>query len=157
MKLLKEIVFASTLSLLALLNVQKAHAHETKVGDITIQHPWARQSPMKATVAAGFMIITNAGKEDDRLVKATAEITTNVQLHDMKMDGDVMKMFELKGGIVIPAGKTVELKPKSMHVMFMDLKAVPVKGQMFRGKLTFEKAGTVDVEYEVTNPDAGMN
>jgi periplasmic copper chaperone A len=157
MKLLKEIVFASTLSLLALVNVQKAHAHETKVGDITIQHPWARQSPMKAGVAAGYMIVTNAGKEDDRLVKATSEITANVQLHDMKMDGDVMKMFELKEGIVIPAGQTVELKPKSLHVMFQDLKSAPVEGQMFKGTLTFEKAGTVDVEFEVTNPDAGMN
>ena len=105
---------------------------------------------MASDVAAGFMKITNTGTADDRLVSATATITGTVQLHDMKMEGDVMKMFEIPGGIVIPAGQTVELKPKSLHVMFMDLKRAPVEGEAFKGTLTFEKAGTVEIDYEVT-------
>ncbi|WP_421693876.1 copper chaperone PCu(A)C [Aestuariivirga sp.] len=157
MKLFKEITFASALTLGALFTISDAQAHEIKIGDIAISHPWARQSPMGADVAAGFMTITNNGKEEDRLVKATASITSTVQLHEMKMKGDVMKMSEVPGGIAIPPGATVELKPKSLHVMFMGLKAPVKEGETITGTLTFEKAGTVDVDYDVMAPNAGMD
>ncbi len=157
MKLFKEISFAVALTLGSLLSLADAQAHEIKVGDLVIGHPWARQSPMGADVAAGFMTITNTGKEEDRLVKATAANVPTVQLHEMKMEGDVMKMAEIPGGIVIPPGATVELKPMSLHIMFMDLKAPIKEGEVITGTLTFEKAGAVNVEYEVMAPNAGMN
>ncbi len=103
MRLIKEFAFAAALTLGSMLSIGSGHAHEIRFGDIVIGHPWSRQSPMHADVAAGFMLITNEGKEDDRLVKATAEISPKVQLHDMKIDGDVMKMVELPEGIPIPA------------------------------------------------------
>ena len=74
----------------------------------------------------------------------------------MKMDGDVMKMIELPQGIVIPAGQTVELKPRSLHLMFLDLTEQPMPGVSFTGTLVFEKAGTVEIDYEVVPPGAGM-
>lgn len=157
MRILKEVTFASALTIAALYTIADGHAHEIKFKDLVIEHPWTRQSPMAANVMAGFMKITNNGKEDDRLLKATVEITAIVQLHDMKMEGDVMKMSELPNGIVIPAGATVELKPKSLHVMFMDIKSAPKEGQEIKGTLTFEKAGTVEIEYVVEAADAGMN
>lgn len=157
MKLFNQIVFASALSVASILNLASASAHEIKIGNLVIHHPWARQSPMKADVAAGFMEITNNGTEDDRLINVTAGISKNVQLHDMKMQGDVMKMVELPDGIVIPAGGTVILKPKSLHVMFMDVTSQPVEGESFDGTLTFEKAGTVQVDFEVMDPHTGMN
>ena len=157
MKLLKEIAFASALSLAALFTLADAQAHEVKLGDLVIHHPWSRQSPMAADVAAGFMTITNNGKEDDRLVKATSEISSSAQIHDMKMSGDVMKMVELPDGLVIPAGGTVKLKPKSLHIMFMGLKRQVTEGEEFTGTLTFEKAGTVTVDYEVAAPGGDMS
>jgi copper(I)-binding protein len=64
------------------------------------------------------------------------------------VDG-IMKMRPLENGVEIPAGGSVEFKPGGYHLMFMDL-ARPVKeGESFSGTLTFEKAGTVDVTYEV--------
>lgn len=156
MKLFKEISFATALSLAALLTLGDAQAHEVKIGDIVIHHPWSRQSPMSASVAAGFMTITNTGKVDDRLVKATSEISAVTQIHDMKMVGDVMKMTELLDGITIPAGGTVTLKPKSLHIMFMDVTQQPAEGGNFTGTLTFEKAGTVTVDFEVAAPGADM-
>jgi copper(I)-binding protein len=153
----KDITFAAALTLGAILGFADAHAHETKAGGILIGHPWARQSPSGVDVAAGYMTITNSGTEADRLVKATATIAPTVQLHEMKMEGDVMKMAEIQGGILIPPGATVELKPKSLHVMFMELKTPVKEGDVFTGTLTFEKAGTVEVEYQVKAPHAGMN
>jgi periplasmic copper chaperone A len=157
MRLFREFAFTAALTLGALASFADAQAHEMKIGDLVIDHPWSRQSPMGATVAAGFLTITNNGKEEDRLLKATAAITPNVQLHDMKMDGDVMKMVEIAGGIAIPPGATVELKPMSQHIMFMDLKAPVKEGDVVAGTLTFEKAGTVDIQYEVMAPNTGMH
>lgn len=157
MKLLKEIAFASALSLAALLSSAPGDAHEIKAGALVIQHPWSRQSPMHADVAAGFMTIVNTGSADDRLVSATAEISPTVQIHDMKMMGDVMKMVEIPEGIAIPAGATVELKPRSLHLMFLGVTRTPSEGEEFKGTLTFEKAGTVEVDFEVAAPGAGMN
>ena len=157
MKLLKEIIFAAALSLGALAGLAETHAHEIKVGDIVIDHPWSRQSPKAADVGAGFMRITNTGAADDRLVKVESPVSKTAQLHDMKMEGDVMKMAEVPGGIAIPAGATVELKPKSLHLMFMGLNAQLREGEEFRATLTFEKAGTVEVDFEVMGPGAHMN
>jgi copper(I)-binding protein len=159
MKCIREIAFASALTLASLFSLTDAIAHDTatKIGDLVIEQPWSRQSPMAADVAAGFLKITNQGQEDDRLIKAETAISAMTQLHDMKMDGDVMKMFELPEGIPIPAGSTVELKPKSLHLMFMGLAKPPVEGEHFTATLTFEKAGTVEVQFDVMAPGAHMN
>jgi periplasmic copper chaperone A len=157
MKLFKEIAFACVLTLAAFVTTPGAFAHEIKVGNLVISHPWSRQSPMGADVSAGFMKITNTGTEDDKLISATADIAPVVQLHDMKMDGDTMKMFEVEGGIVIPAGKTVELKPKSLHIMFMQVPKQPMVDTSFKGALVFEKAGKVDIDYEVVDANATMD
>lgn len=157
MRLIKELAFAVALTAASLVSAVTGHAADVTVGSLTISSPWARQSPMAGNVAAGFMTITNSGTEDDRLVRATATISPNVQLHDMKMEGDVMKMIELEDGIVIPAGGTVELKPRALHVMFLDVTAQPKEGETFTGTLVFEKAGTVEITYAVKGPMAGMN
>lgn len=157
MRLIKEIAFAATLTLAAGFSIVTGHAHEVKIGDLEIIHPWSRQPLPAAKVGAGFFVIANEGRTDDRLIKATATVSDNVQIHEMAMEDGVMKMKELTEGLVIPAGETIELKPGSFHIMFMDLKERPVEGTAFEGTLTFEKAGTVNVTYEVEAPDAGMN
>jgi len=157
MKLLHKIVFSSALVLASIAGVAGVDAHEVKLGNLVIHHPWSRQSPMAAEVAAGFMTITNTGTEDDRLVKVTSEISNSAQIHDMKMVGDVMKMEELPHGIVIPAGGSVKLKPKSLHIMFVGLQRPVMEGEEFSGTLTFEKAGTVTVDYEVAAPGGNMD
>ena len=68
-----------------------------------------------------------------------------------------MKMKELPDGIVIPAGATVKLLPKSLHIMFTGVKEQVMEGEEFTGTLTFEKAGTVSVDYEVTAPGGDMS
>jgi periplasmic copper chaperone A len=157
MRSLKLAAVAATLALLTFFHVPAADAHEVTIGKIVIGHPWSRQSPKFTDAAAGFLLIQNTGSDDDRLVKATSDLSPTTQIHTMKMDGEVMKMVELPDGITIPAGKDIELKPGSFHIMFMGLKTLPKVGEVFKGTLTFEKAGTVDVEYEVAAPDAGMN
>ncbi len=135
-----------------------AFAHEFKAGDILIIHPWSRATPANAEVAAGFFTLKNEGSAADRLVSATGEIAEVTQLHEMAVDADgLMTMKELANGLEIPAGGEVALKPGSFHIMFMKLKRPVVAGETFKGTLTFEKAGTVTVEYkaEAMGKDGG--
>jgi hypothetical protein len=144
----------STTSLAALLAAglavgSAALAGDYKAGDLKIAEPWTRVTPPGAAVAGGFMTITNSGKEADRLLGGSATISKRLEVHEMTMDGGVMKMRELAKGLEIKPGETVELKPGSFHVMFIELTTPPALGTPVKGQLKFEKAGTVDVEYKV--------
>lgn len=133
-----------------------AQAHEFKAGAITIGHPYARATAAGQPTGGGFMKFVNAGG-NDKLLSASAEVSKTVELHEMKMEGDVMKMRQVEG-IELQAGKTVELKPGGYHVMFIGLKAPLKAGERFPMKLKFEKAGdvTVEVKVEAPGPDHGM-
>lgn len=125
-------------------------AHEFKAGEIEIGHPWSRATPQGAKVAVGYLKLTNAGAEADRLVSVSGEIAGRTEIHEMTVDENgVMTMRPVEGGIDIPAGGTVELKPGGLHIMFLDLKQAAIEGVKFKGTLTFEKAGPVDVEFAV--------
>ena len=132
-----------------------ASAHEFKLGDLEIVHPHAPAMLPGAKVGGGFMTIVNHGKTGDRLVSASCDCAGQVQLHEMTMENDVMKMREKKDGIAIPAGETVELKHGGLHVMFLDVKSPFMENEMFKATLNFEKAGKVEVEFEVGPPGAG--
>ena len=119
------------------------------LGDLTITGAFTRATLPNAPVGGGFLTIANNGAEADRLVAAASPVAAQVQLHEMKMEGDVMKMAELENGIEIPAGETVTLAPGGLHIMFMGLKQAFVEGQTVPVTLTFEKAGTVEVLLQV--------
>ncbi len=125
-----------------------------KFGDLTISGPWTRQPPDGARVAGGFMRITNTGKTPDRLVGGSAAFAKRVEVHEMAMTSGVMRMRELAKGLEIKPGEVVELKPGSIHIMFMDLTTALKAGARTKVTLVFEKAGAVDVELVVTPVDA---
>lgn len=129
-------------------------AHDYMLGSLKIAHPWSRATPGGAKVAGGFMTITNTGKEPDRLIGGSAVPAGIFEVHEMRMEGNVMKMRALEKGLEIKAGQTVELKPGGYHVMFMDLKSPLKEGESIKGTLIFEKAGTIEVEYKIENRGA---
>jgi copper(I)-binding protein len=128
---------------------QAATAHEFKQGDLTIGHPWSRATLPGAKVAAGYLTVKNAGSAPDRLISVTADIAGKGEIHEMTVKDGVMTMRPLADGLEIPAGGEVKLEPGSYHIMFVGLKAPAVEGVKFPGTLTFEKAGTVKVEFAV--------
>lgn len=133
----------------ACISAGAALAHDYAVGSLKIDHPWTRATPKGAAVAGGYLKITNNGAAPDRLVGGTFVNAGRLEVHEMKMDNGVMQMRPLAAGLEIKPGQTVELKPGSFHLMFMELKAPVEQGKRIKGTLTFEKAGTVEVEYAV--------
>jgi periplasmic copper chaperone A len=126
-----------------------AQAEDYKAGALQISQPWTRATPKGAQVAGGYLKITNTGTTPDRLTGGSAEVAKRFEIHQMSMDGGVMKMREVKDGVAIAPGATVELKPGGFHIMMVTLSKPLTKGEKVKGSLTFEKAGKVDVEFAV--------
>lgn len=120
-----------------------------KAGSLTLERPWSRATPGGAKVGGGYLRITNTGTVSDRLTGGSFPLASKVEVHEMRLEGDVMRMKAVEGGLEIKPGATVELKPGGLHLMFMDLKEPLKEGQTVKGTLTFEKAGSIAVEYTV--------
>ncbi len=126
-----------------------SHAADYNVGAVHIAQPWARATPKGASSAAGYMTVTNGGTTPDRLTCVSSEAAAECQIHTMSLEGGIMKMRPVDGGLEIPPGGTVTLKPAGLHVMLVNLKHPLEPGKMVEVTLKFEKAGTVEVELPI--------
>lgn len=124
------------------------------LGALELSGAFSRATAPNAPVAGGYVTITNTGDTADRLIAASSPAAAQVQLHEMKMEGDVMKMAELEDGIPVPAGATVTLAPGGLHLMLMGLESQLVEGQSVPVTLTFEEAGTVEISLDIGSPAA---
>ncbi len=115
------------------------------LGDLELSGGFTKAMLPGQPVGGGFITITNKGAEDDVLVSATSPNAGEVQLHEMAMVNDVMKMRQLPDGIKVPAGQSVELKPGGLHLMFFKISEPFRDGATVPVTLTFQKAGKVDV------------
>jgi hypothetical protein len=132
-----------------------AHSPEIRHGALVLGAPWARATPPAAQVGGGYLSIRNTGAAPDRLVSFASPVAGRGEVHEMAVTDGVMRMREIKGGLEIKPGETVELKPGGLHVMFMELKEPLKEGARVKGTLTFEKAGPIDVEFAVRAIAAG--
>lgn len=131
------------------LAASSAFAHGYKLGDLQIGHPWSRATPSGAKVGGGYLSIENKGAAPDRLVSVSAPFAGRTEIHEMATKDGVMTMRPMADGVPVPPGQKVEFKPGGYHIMFMDLKAPLKQGEKVKGTLTFEKAGTVEVEFQI--------
>jgi len=120
------------------------------MAQVTVKEPWVRATVPAQKATGAFMQITSA--QDARLVEAKSPVAGVVEVHEMVMEKDVMKMRAMKG-LDLPAGKTVELKPGGYHVMLMDLKEQMKEGTTVPVTLVVEskdrKRSTVEVKAAV--------
>src|SRR4051812_33252660 len=93
--------------------------------DLQIEKPWARATVPGAAVGGGYLVIRNNGAAGDRLVGVSSPVSSRVEIHEMAMEKDIMRMRQVKG-VDVPAKKAVEFKPGGFHLMFIELKA-PLK------------------------------
>jgi copper(I)-binding protein len=106
--------------------------------NVTVTDAWARATVQGQKATGAFMKIT--AKDSAKLVGVSSPVAGVAEIHEMKMEKDVMKMAALPNGLDLPAGKVVELKPGSYHVMLMDLKAPLAKDTTVPLTLTLQDA-----------------
>ncbi|MFZ1414656.1 MAG: copper chaperone PCu(A)C [Defluviicoccus sp.] len=145
---MKHRIFALSAAVAALTITTATFAQDYTLGDLKIDHPWARASAGAAANGAAYMTITTAGTATDQLVKAASPVADKVELHTHILDGDVMRMRPVSG-ITVNVGEPAVLRPGGLHVMLIGLKEPLKQGGQFPLTLTFEKAGTVTVQVDV--------
>ena len=125
-----------------------------QVESLRIDHPFARATPPGAKTGGVFFAVDNAGNTGDRLVRASTPIAAAVALHQMVLDGGVMRMRAVPSVEVIPGGR-LELTPNGYHLMLLDLKQPLKAGERFPLTLTFEHGGTILISVAVEGMGAG--
>lgn len=141
--------------LAALFLAAPAMAHSVTVGDLEIIHPHIPQPAASAKAAGGFMAIVNNGAEADRLIGIESDIAMKSEVHESKVDANGVGTMTHVDAIEIAPGETVNLEHGGYHIMFMGLKGPLVEGEMHKAVLVFEKAGRVEIEFQI-DPPAGQ-
>ena len=152
---MKDMIMTSTLRtlayavLFAALLAVPARAEEVNAGDLVITQAWSRATPGGAKIAGGYLTIENRGSTPDRLIGGSGNVAARVEVHEMAMKNGVMTMRSLDKGLAIEPGKTVKLAPGGYHLMLFDLKNPLKQGDKVPLTLEFEKAGNVNLLFEV--------
>jgi hypothetical protein len=123
--------------------------------NISVSDAWARATMPGQKVSGAYMRIQSDA--DARLVSVSSPAVPRVEVHEMKMDGDVMRMREVQS-IELPKGKAVTLEPGGFHIMLMNLPKPIVAGDLIPLNLVVESGGkrqTVEVKAEARAPMGG--
>ncbi len=116
---------------------------------VSVGHAWSQPTPPSAPTAVGYLTITNRGRKPDRLLSLSSPAAASVDLHLMSMDGGVMRMRPVEGGLVVPAGGAVQLEPGGYHLMFEGLKRPFKAGDHIPLKLKFQRSGVIRATLDV--------
>jgi hypothetical protein len=123
---------------------------------IKVMEPWSQPSPAMAGNGAVYMMLVNEGGTDDALLRVETDAAEVVELHETKMEGDMMTMSPV-AKIEIPAGGSAALEPGGLHVMLINLQQELVAGEKIELTLNFEKSDPLTIEAEVRDMGAAMD
>jgi len=124
-------------------------AADYKAGSIQISQPWARATPKGASSGAAYMTVSNTGSTVQRLSCVSSDAAAQCQIHEMTMDGGVMKMRPVQGGLEVKPGETVMLKPGGFHIMLVGLKEPLQAGKSLDATFKVEGGDAVQVEFPI--------
>ena len=113
---------------------------------VKVENAWVRATAPGQKVAGGFLDLT--ADADMKLVGGSSPASNNLELHMMRMDGGVMEMRQVPD-IALPKGKTVNLKPGGLHIMFIDLKQQIREGDKVPVTLTVKNAAGKEQQIQV--------
>lgn len=126
------------------------------VGAVAIHDPWARASLGQTGTSAVYMTLETSGEEGDRLIAAATPVARSAELHTHVMEGGVARMRPV-AAIEIAPGEPAVLAPGGVHIMLTGLSEKLVEGNTVPLSLTFEHAGTVELEVPVRGVGGDMS
>ena len=133
-----------------------AAARSFVLGGIEVSGPWARASlpayEGEVVFAGGFFTITNKGTAPDRLIAASSPVAGRVEIHAITVVGAELRMREREGGLSLPPGTALTLKPRGYHLLLTGLRTLPEPGSQAPVTLAFENAGSLDIEFAIAAP-----
>ena len=132
-------------------------ADSIQIEQLELHDAWIKETPPNHPATGGYLTIENHGNTADVLIGVSADFAMKSEIHEMNMEGDVMKMRPLESGLVIPENEVIHLKPGGYHLMFMKLKQRMIPMDVHLVTLTFKNSGSVTVPMTVHKMSHGMN
>ena len=117
---------------------------------VEVKNAWVRATVQGQKATGAFMQITAPAAST--LISVSTPVAGVAEVHEMKMDGDVMRMRPLAKGLELPAGKAVQLQPGGYHLMLMDLKLPLQKDTTIPVTLTLQDSKGVQSSQELRVP-----
>lgn len=124
-------------------------APSAQPGGLSVSNAWSMATPPGAAVGAGYLTISNQTGAAVRLIGGETPAAERVEIHTMSMDGGVMTMRPVDGGLEIPAGGAVELKPGGLHLMLIGLRAPLSEGGSVPLTLVFDNGARIEAPLAV--------
>jgi copper(I)-binding protein len=146
--MLRSVFVLATAVLLAV----AAQAHQFSVGNLVINHPWARPTAPGMPTGAAYLSVTNHGAREDTLIGAHSPAAVRVEFHRTSIEAGMARMRPASS-LVIEPGDTLTAAPGGLHLMLVDLKAPLVRGTTVPLVLTFKEAGEVTVQLKIELQD----
>ena len=128
-----------------LTEIPSAFAEKNTFKTLIIQNVWIKENPFNHPMTAGYLTIHNKSNSDAKLIAVSSSIAKRIEIHQMNMSNDIMKMRPLKDGLIIPANAITYLKPGDFHLMFFGLKKQMTPMETYVINLTFKNLGTIAV------------
>lgn len=128
---------------------QTAAPPQPEITALEVSDAWAAPSPGGVDIAAGYLTIANGTDAEERLVSVSSPRAASVEIHEMSMDGAVMRMRVVAGGLSIPRGETAFFQPGGLHLMFTGVTQPFAPGETIPVRLHFERVGERDVSLPV--------
>lgn len=116
---------------------------------LLVTDAWSRPAD-QGTVSAAYLLLTNPGETDVTIMSAAMALAGLVEIHEMVMQGDVMRMNPIPE-LIVPAGASAALEPGGNHIMLMDLQTALVEGGALIVTLTFDDGSQQIVGVPVYN------
>ena len=130
--------------------------HDFSQNQLEILHPWSKPTPPISKYGVAYFTIKNTGNQEDILlqIKVPPEVAESASLHDVLIEGDMMRMREVINGKLIPAASMVKFQPGGNHIMLEGLKRPLQIGDKFSLELIFENTGSIPIQIWVEGKDS---
>ena len=144
---MRKVIIACALALIC--GVPSAFGHDYEIGALRIGHPYAGATLPGGKNGAAYLSVTNTGQTASRLTSASTTAAKQTELHESIVEGGIARMRPVERPLVIEAGATLKLEPRSHHLMLIGLTNPLVAGQRVKLVLSFEPEGDVEVELAI--------
>lgn len=118
---------------------------------LSVEDAWVRLPAASGRPAAAYFTL-KGGKTEEQLISVGSPLAIRSELHDMKMEGGVMKMAPMEGGVSLPAGGTVAFAPGGKHVMLFDISPDASPSKPFPLTLRFASGATLETDARAQAP-----
>lgn len=121
------------------------------LGDLKLVGPFSRATPPRAPTGGAYFTIVDTGTEGDRLLSASTPLADEVQMHEMSVQNDIMRMRQVTAGLRVPEGGELALTPSGTHIMLVGLKQPLLQGETLPLTLVFERSGTITLDIPIAS------